>query len=228
MRALVGPETAVLTLQNGVEAPEIAAAAFGAERVLPGIVYSEVAVKEPGVIYQGAPLARIVFGEPGGGESPRARAVAETLAAAGIDVTLSPNVLGALWSKCCFICAFSGGTTLARQPLGPILADPETNELLRTLMREAHAVGLAKGVRFDADPVEAGLAAAQRFPHHAKSSMLRDLERGGELEVEALNGAIVRLGRQLGVPTPANQAVYAALRFAQPTKDDERTSAGGL
>ena len=83
-------------------------------------------------------------------------------------------------------------------------------------MREAQDVGLAKGVRLDADPVAAGLAAAERFDPGTKSSMLRDLERGRQLEIEALNGAVVRLGRMLGVATPANQAIYAALRPAQP------------
>jgi 2-dehydropantoate 2-reductase len=83
-------------------------------------------------------------------------------------------------------------------------------------MEECRAVGLANGVHFDSDPVEAGLIAAARFPPGAKSSMQRDLERGGRLEVEALNGAAVRLGRALGVATPANQAIYAVLRQAQP------------
>jgi 2-dehydropantoate 2-reductase len=217
MRPLVGPHTAVLTLQNGVEAHEQAAAAYGPHVVLPGIVYCEVAVKEPGVIFQGAPVRRIIFGELDGAPTPRASALADACAAAGLDTTLSENILGALWSKFCFICAMSGVTTLARRPLGPILADEEGRALMRATMEEAHAVGLAKGVRFEADPVEGGLANGDRFPYGAKSSMLRDLERGGRLEIEALNGAVVRLGRALGVATPANQAIYAALRLAQPS-----------
>lgn len=217
MRPLVGPRATVLTLQNGVEAPDQVAAAYGPQVVLPGIVYCEVAVKEPGVIFQGAPVRRIIFGEPDGTPTPRARALADACAAAGLDTTLSENILGALWSKFCFICAMSGVTTLARRPLGPILADEEGRALMRATMEEARAVGLAKGVRFEADPVESGLANGDRFPYGAKSSMLRDLERGGRLEVEALNGAVVRLGRALGVATPANQVVYAALRLAQPT-----------
>jgi 2-dehydropantoate 2-reductase len=84
-------------------------------------------------------------------------------------------------------------------------------------MAEVRAVGEARGVRFDADPIEAGMATAARFPYETKYSMQRDLERGARLEIEALNGAAVRLGRALGVPTPANQAIYAALRLAQPS-----------
>jgi 2-dehydropantoate 2-reductase len=213
MRPLVGPQTMVLTLQNGVEAPDLTAAAFGRAAVLPGVVYCEVAVKEPGVIFQGSPMRRIVFGEFSGAATERAVAVASAFAATGIDSTLSENVLGAVWTKCCFICAMSGVTTLTRQPLGMILADDEARLLLRTVMEECRAVGEARGVRFDADPVEAGLATAARFPPGAKSSMQRDLERGGRLEIEALNGAILRMGRALDVGTPANQALYAALRL---------------
>jgi 2-dehydropantoate 2-reductase len=216
MHPLVGPATTILTLQNGVEAADLVAAAFGRAAVLPGVVYCEVAVKEPGVIFQGSPLRRIVLGESDGAVTPRAQAIAAAFAATGVDTILSTNVLGALWSKFCFICAMSGVTTLARRPLGPILDDEEARTLLRTVMEEARAVATAKGVRFDADPVEAGLVTAARFPPEAKSSMQRDLERGGRLEVEALNGAVVRLGRALGVATPANQAIYGALRLAQP------------
>ncbi|HMO57888.1 MAG TPA: 2-dehydropantoate 2-reductase [Roseiflexaceae bacterium] len=216
LQVLVGPETAVLTLQNGVEAYAQVAAAVGSAAVLPGVAYCEVAVREPGVIFQGAAVQRIVFGEPAGPPSTRAQRVAEALMVAGVDVVLNEHILGAIWTKCCFICAMSGVTALTRQPLGPLLADAEGRELLLAVMREAHAVALAQGVYFEADPVEAGLLAAERFPPEAKSSMLRDLERGGELEIEALNGAVVRLGRTLGVATPVNQAVYAALRFAQP------------
>jgi 2-dehydropantoate 2-reductase len=218
MRPLVDPATTIVTLQNGVEAPELVAAAYGRAAVLPGLVYCEVAIKEPGVIVQGSPLRRIVFGELGGDVTPRARALADAFTAAGVDTTLSENVLSALWSKFCFISAMSGVTTLARQPLGPILAEQEAQLLLRTVMEEARSIGIASGVRFDADPVEAGLATAARFPSEAKSSMQRDLERGARLEVEALNGAVVRQGRMLGIATPANQAIYAALRLAQPAQ----------
>jgi 2-dehydropantoate 2-reductase len=214
LRPLVGPGTALVTLQNGVEAPAMVAAVYGREAVLPGVVYCEVAVKEPGVIFQGSPMRRIIVGELGGTSTPRARAIASVLAAAGVDTILSDNILGALWGKFCFICGMSGVTTLTRRSVGPILADEEAQLVLRAVVEEARAVAVAQGVRFDADPVEAGLATFARFAPEAKSSMQRDLERGGRLEVEALNGAVVRLGRALGIATPANQAIYAALRLA--------------
>jgi 2-dehydropantoate 2-reductase len=214
LRPLVGPGTAILTLQNGVEAPDLVAAVYGREAVLPGVVYCEVALKEPGVVFQGSPMRRIIFGELGGQPTPRARAIADMFVASGVDTILTDNVLSALWSKFCFICGMSGVTTLTRRSVGPILADEEARLLLRAVVEEACAVAVARGIRFEADPVEAGLATFARFAPEAKSSMHRDLERGGRLEVEALNGAVVRLGRALGISTPANQAIYAALRLA--------------
>ncbi|HEX5688429.1 MAG TPA: 2-dehydropantoate 2-reductase [Roseiflexaceae bacterium] len=214
MRPLVGPETAILTLQNGVEAPDMLADVYGREKVLPGVVYCEVAVKEPGVIFQGSQIRRILFGERDGTLSPRARQIADMFAAAGAETILSDNIFGALWSKFCFICGMSGVTTLTRQPVGPILADEEARLLLRTVVAEAYAVARASGVHFDADPVETGMANFARFPHEARSSMQRDLDRGARLEVNALNGAVVRMGRALGIETPANQAIFAALRLA--------------
>jgi 2-dehydropantoate 2-reductase len=217
LRPLVGSSTAILTLQNGVEAYDLVAASYGREAVLPGVVYCEVAVKEPGVIFQGSSMRRIIFGELSGLPTPRARAIADMFAAAGVDTVLSANILGALWSKFCFICGMSGVTTLTRRSVGSILADEEARLLLRAVVEEARAVALARGVTFEADPVEAGLATFGRFAPEAKSSMQRDLERGSRLEIEALNGAVVRLGRALSIATPANQAIYAALRLVQPT-----------
>jgi 2-dehydropantoate 2-reductase len=212
---LIGPQTAILTLQNGVEAPDLVEAAYGRERVLPGVVYCEVAIRAPGVIFQGTPLRRIVFGEYDGSETGRVARLAAAFRAAGVDTVVSPNIGAALWTKCCFITAMSGVTTLMRQPLGALLADEETRILLQTVMEETRAVALAQGIVFDSEPVAAGMATAARFPYGARSSMLRDLERGAPIEVEALNGAIVRLGRACGIPTPANQVIYAALRFSR-------------
>lgn len=216
LRPLVGPGTVVLTLQNGVEAPELVASVVGQDAVLPGLVYCEVAIREPGVIFQGSALRRIVLGERNGALTARARAIADMFAATGTETILSENVIGALWTKFCFICAMGGVTTLARRPLGAVMADEEGQALLYAVMEEISAAGRATGVRFDADPVAAGLATAGRFPPETKSSMQRDLERGGRLEIEALNGAVVRIGRANGVATPANQAIYAALRLVQP------------
>lgn len=214
---LIGPDTTIITLQNGVEAPHTVAATFGASIILPGLVYSEVSIKEPGTIVQGSAVSRIVLGELDGSVTERIQQIQTAFLAATIDVTLSTNILGALWSKFCFICAMGGVTTLTRQTLGSILSDPEGRMLLETVMTEVRMLGQASGIQFDEDPVTTGMAAAERFDPDAKSSMLRDLERGSRLELEALNGATVRLARVHNVKVPANHAIYTAIRLLQST-----------
>lgn len=211
MHTIVGPDTAVITLQNGVQAPELAREKLGPQHVLPGVVYCEVSISAPGVIRRGTDMQRFIFGEYDRSLTERAMAIAQVFTAAGAETILSENIHSAIWTKCTFICAMSGVTTLARQPLGALLADAETRQLLQAIMQEAYSVGQAHGVEFDTDPVAAGMATAARFPYEAKSSMLRDYERGAQIEIEALNGAIVHYGRQYQVATPANQALYAVL-----------------
>ena len=213
MPPIMGPETAVITLQNGIQAPELARQQLGESHILPGVVYCEVSIAEPGLIRRGTDMQRLIFGEYDRSQTARARVIAQAFSAAGIDTTLSENVHAALWAKCCFICAMSGVTTLTGKTLGALLEDSETRQLLETVMHETRAVAEAHGVKFDQDPVAAGMATAARFPYEAKSSMLRDYERGAQIEIEALNGAIVQYGRRYGVPVPANQAIYAALRM---------------
>jgi 2-dehydropantoate 2-reductase len=215
IRPLVDEHTVIMTLQNGVEAPSYVSEVYGPQFVLPGIAYCEVSLKEPGVIVQHSPVQRIVFGELDGALSPRAQAIAAAFRGAAIEVELSQNIQGALWSKFCFICALSGVTALTGQPLGPIMSDPESQELLRTVITEASQVASAYGVQFDADPIDAGMHVFSRFPPTAQSSMARDVARGAQIEVEWLNGAIVRMGRASQIPTPANLAIYAALRLSQ-------------
>lgn len=215
IRPLVASDTMIITLQNGVDAPDVVASVFGGDMVLPGLVYCEVGLKEPGVIVQGSPFQRIIVGERDGSVSPRAQMFVDACAAAGVEAVLSENVLGALWSKFCFICAMGGVTALTRRPIGPVLADEEGCMLFQAVMEEIYTLALAQGIRFDTDPVAGGMATAARFPDSAKSSMQRDLERGGRLEIESLNGAVVRRGRAFQVATPINQAIYAALRLVQ-------------
>ncbi|NOK63028.1 MAG: 2-dehydropantoate 2-reductase [Chloroflexi bacterium AL-W] len=212
---LVGPETTIIPLQNGVESPDVVAATFGATAVLPGLVYSEVSIKEPGTILQGSVVSRIVLGELDGAITARTHKIHTAFLAAKIDVTISDNILGALWSKFCFICAMGGVTTLTRQTLGSILADPEGRTLLITVMEEVRTLGQSYGIQFAEDPVAIGVSTAERFDPDAKSSMLRDLERGNRLELEALNGAAVRLARRHNIDVPANQTIYTAIRLLQ-------------
>ena len=132
---------------------------------------------------------------------------------AGIDATLSNRVEAEQWEKFVFLIGLSGVTTLMRQPVGKILADPDCRQFMRTLMEEVVSVGRAKGVTLDAEFAADRMHFADTVPTGMKASMLEDLERGNKLELEWLAGAIVGLGRELNVATPANDAVYAGLKL---------------
>jgi 2-dehydropantoate 2-reductase len=206
-------ETAVLTVQNGIEAPERAAAAVGRAAVLAGVAYCELTLRAPGVVGCGAAPVRIVCGplEPDGAAAQRAAELCAWLERAGVTAQHSPAISVELWRKAIFTSGMSGVSALRRSALGPLLADATSLAQITAVMREAHAIAHACGVRFADDPVQAALALARRFPADARSSMARDRERGAPLEVDALNGALVRLGARLGIATPANQALVAAL-----------------
>lgn len=208
---LLGPGTAVLTLQNGVASREILAARLGPERVLGGAVYGFLALEGPGVVRhtQGG---RLVVGEPDGRETPRVRALAALAEAAGLQVEVSRDVRRVLWEKYLFICPLSALTALTQRPVGEIRACPEARQLFRTMVEELAALGRAEGVALGPDAVERTLALMDGLRPDAYSSLYHDLVGGRRLEVETLQGHAVRLGARHGVPTPALFAVYATLR----------------
>lgn len=212
--ALMGPRTLVLTLQNGVDAFEQVARAYGAAATLAGTIYCELNVAEPGVIRSGIEPVRMTFGPVAGlPVSASAQAFASACTDAGMVTTLVSAGEQAVWSKAIFVAAMSAVTTLAEVSIGPLLADPPAVALLTAALQEAYMVAQASGVHFDVDPVAQALAIARAMPDATRSSMSRDLEHGRPLEVEALSGSIVRRGGDLAVPTPVNQALYALLRL---------------
>jgi 2-dehydropantoate 2-reductase len=152
-----------------------------------------------------------VFGELGGRTSPRTERLHEVLQRAGIVAELHPNVQGAIWQKFLFICAFSGVTAVTRLPIGTILADPVTYALFQDTLEEVEAVARAGRIDLPAACVEQALATAAAEPW-ASSSLYRDLADGRRLELESLNGEVVRRGHEHGIKTPLNFAIYAALR----------------
>ncbi len=213
LRPLLGPDTAVLTLQNGVVNVETLARLLGAARVLGGLVYGFAVIEAPGVIRhtQGG---RIVCGELDGSASARVRAFAAAGERAGFPVDVAADVRRALWEKYLMIGALSGTTAVTRRPVGEIRACPESRRLYRLLLEELAALAKAEGVALPADAVERGLAAMDALNPDSYSSLYHDLVRGRRLELEALQGHAVRLGARHGIPTPALFAVYAALRPA--------------
>jgi 2-dehydropantoate 2-reductase len=213
MKPLIGPGTLVVPLQNGVESEERIARAIGPGHVLGGSARVIAVIEEPGVIRVRS-VASVVFGEIDGAITPRAERLLEALKAVpGCKISLTDDVVGALWSKLIFICGVGGMTSLCRSPIGPVVALEETRGMLEQAMRECEAVARARGVRLAGDVVEKQFRLALTLAPDAKSSMLHDLERGKRLEVEALNGAIARYGREAGVATPVNAAICAVLKL---------------
>ncbi len=212
IQPLVGPKTAILTLQNGVESHRHLTEVQGDGRVFTGAAYIESGVASAGMIRQNGEVVRVVFGHPAGEEQEGAGQILEILADAGIETQLSPDVMKALWNKFVFIVALAGPTTAARREMDQLLEFSEGRELVMTVLKEAESVGRALGIALEEDLLDCTMSYIDGYARDLHASMHTDLERGNPLELEALNGAVVRLGIEAGVPTPANQSIYALLK----------------
>ena len=212
MAPLVGPETAVLCLQNGIDSYRAADTALGAERVLPGAAYIEAARLGPGLLRQSGSVVRIAFGEPDGRDSERGRRIRDTLVDAGINAEFSMDIRRTLWSKFLFIATMAGVTSLSRETMAELMPRPEWRKVVVDCMREIEAVARASRVNLDGDIVENTVAYIEGDLEDMHASMHADIMAGRPLELEALNGAVVRAGQQVSVATPINDVIYAALK----------------
>jgi 2-dehydropantoate 2-reductase len=209
-RSAVGPDTAVVSLQNGVQSAGLIDRVLGPGHAVGGAAYIFATIEEPGVIAHRL-LGRIAFGELDGRRSPRAERLLAALTGAGIPVELSADIRRVMWEKYLLICAQAGMTALARVPTGVLRAHEASWAMYRALVEEVAAVGRAEGVALGADAVDTIMKNAESLAQTAYSSLHHDLVNGKPLELEALHGHLVRLGRHHGVPTPMAFAVYAAL-----------------
>lgn len=210
-RPLVGPQTIVVSFQNGVDKEEVLARIFGREHVIGGFAYISTEIESPGVILKKGELEQFVIGELDGSASARTAALREACVRAGIKMELSPEIVRGIWQKFVFISCNAAMTALLRLPLGPIRENPQSRALLLDALREVVMVANAKGARLDADYAEQRLAFIDTLPPQTRASMAVDLERGNRLEVPWLSGAVVRLGRELGIPTPVHRVVADGL-----------------
>jgi len=213
---LMGRETAVLTLQNGVDNVEAIASVVGSRAVLPGAVYVALELAGPGVILRTGGEGKIVFGEVGGAGTERVRRIAGAFQKSGIPHQVSSDITRVLWEKFLFIAGVGGVTALARSGIGPILAISEGRTLLAASCAEIVAVAQAAGAPLSVGAVDSAIEQAATLPPQWRSSMARDLEDGRRLEVEALSGAVVRRGREHGIPTPVHETITACLSLHQP------------
>ncbi|MBT5413674.1 MAG: 2-dehydropantoate 2-reductase [Rhodospirillaceae bacterium] len=211
IRPLIGPDTAVISAQNGVEAEQVLGRVLGPEHVMGGVSFIFAQIVEPGRILHSGPAHQLVFGEMDGAVTPRAEAFLAACEAAGFETRLSESIQKDLWEKFVYLTALSGVTCATRSSIGPILAEPATRALFEAAITEAAAVGRALGAPLSDGVVAERMAMADGLPPGVKSSMLNDLERGSRLELPWLSGGVVRLGREAGVETPTHRFIEQAL-----------------
>ncbi len=212
LEPLIGAETAVLSLQNGVEAEDQLAAIVGPEHVMGGVAQIAAVIEQPGMIRHSSPFARIIFGELDGRRSRRAEALLAACERAGIDASLSAEIEKEIWIKFVFLATFSAVTTLTGLTAGPIRDDVDLRAVTAQALNEVVAVGRARGIPLELAFGAEDLGLIDTLHPEMKSSMQQDLERGKRLELEQLSGAVARMGAALGVATPVHRTVYAALK----------------
>jgi 2-dehydropantoate 2-reductase len=213
LRPIVGPDTAVVPLQNGVDAHERLIGVLGREAVMGGTAFVTGSIVAPGVVRQTGTYCQMTFGELDGRISRRGERLRDQCAAAGIDGVLSPDIMVPLWQKFLVLVPLANVNGLTRLPLGRYRADPDTWALVEASARETEAVGRAEGVALPADAAEHALATIRSMPDHHMTSMGNDLLRGNRLELPWFAGKVAELGRKHGIPTPTNDFVYAALKL---------------
>jgi len=202
----------VVPFQNGVESIERVGAIVGAKRVMGGVAYIAATIGEPGVIVHTGTMARLRFGPVEPSQQKEAEALLTACQGGGIDAELSNDIRRALWEKFAFLSAFSGLTSVARQPLGVLRGDPDLRATLEAAIRETWSVGRAKGVALTDDFVTQQMKFTDGLPAQMKSSMLNDLEAGNRIEAPWLAGAVARMGSAMGIATPVNATLFAALK----------------
>jgi 2-dehydropantoate 2-reductase len=212
LRAIVGSRTAVIPLQNGVDAAERLARVLGREPVMGGMAFVTGTIVAPGVVRQTGTYQQMTFGELDGRISERGQRLRDLCEAAGFEGVLSPDIMVPIWQKFILLVPLSGLNALTRLPLGKWREDPDLLALYEAALRETVAVGLAEGIRLPSDSVEKTLAMMRSMPPYHTTSMGNDLLRGNRLELPWFAGKVVELGRRHSVPTTVNGFIYSALK----------------
>jgi 2-dehydropantoate 2-reductase len=209
---LLGPTTRVLILQNGVETYAQLERALGSSYPLMGVCWMLGQIVAPGRIRHVGVEPAITLGERKGQPISRSAAlVAEALAASGFKIQVSDDIEASVWEKWIFVAAVSGIGAVTRGTFGEVWKFSETRELLRDLMLEVFNVGRAEHIQLSDDVVDWKLKLVATMPPHGTPSMQRDIMSGKPSELETIIGAIIRLGRKHGIPTPTAKYVCATL-----------------
>ena len=213
IKPMVGPETAIVPQQNGVDAHERLAPILGREAVMCGTAFVTGSIVAPGVVRQTGTYQRMTFGEIDGRMSERGQRLAELCAAAGFEGVFSSDVLVPVWQKFAMLVPLAGVNSLTRLPLGIYREDPDLWALCEATLQETIAVGRAEGVALPPDAAETAIAQFRSMPPYHMTSMGNDLLRGNRLELPWFAGKVVELGRKHGITTPANGFIYTALKL---------------
>jgi len=212
IKPLIAGGGTVIPFQNGVDAIERIGAIVGKGHVLGGVAYIAATIAEPGVIRHTGQMARLRFGPLLPEQQPAARDFDRACIGAGINAELVADIHRAIWEKFVFLAAMSGVTSATRQPIGVIRSDADLRGCLEDAMREAWAVGRARGIALADDFIAQQMTFAQGLPAEMKSSMLNDLNAGNRLEAPWLSGAVARMAKQAGIAAPVNATLYAAVK----------------
>jgi 2-dehydropantoate 2-reductase len=210
---LIGAETVVIPLQNGIDASERLSPILGASHVLGGVARVSGSIVAPGVVRQTGTHHGIVFGELDGQITPRAKRIRDICRTAGIDAVLSDDIQRDRWEKFIGLVAISGLCALTRRPIGDLRDDPDIAPLIDNAMQEVVEVGRSCGMLFAPNVLDPARAMIRGAPPYAIPSMAIDLRAGNRLELPWLAGRVVQLGATHDVPTPVNRVIYAALKL---------------
>ncbi|NGM86258.1 2-dehydropantoate 2-reductase [Parapusillimonas sp. SGNA-6] len=204
LKKIAGPDTAILSLQNGVIKDLYLKRHFDERAVMGGVAYVATSIGRPGVIKQVGPLQRIRVGEYGGRSTARSRELVSAFASTGVDAILVDDIERVLWEKYSFLVGLSAMTCLTHLTIGPVREHEQSRALLQTLFDEVVALGRARGVNLPEDYAKQCMKLADDVAYSMTSSMYHDLEKGNRLELPWLSGGIVSLAQETGIPVPAN------------------------
>ena len=210
--SMIDSDTWVLSVQNGVDGAERLAEIVGEDHVIGAVAQVSAQLMELGEIIQMAGPGKLIIGERSGGASLRTAQISQAFEHAAIPSDAHPQIRNAVWEKFLLICGLSGITALTRLPMGSVLGCPESKALFCEIMTEVEAVARAHAIALQDGCVNQTIALLASLSPALRGSMAHDLAAGRRLELEALNGMVVALGRKHGVATPVNDVVYGALK----------------
>jgi 2-dehydropantoate 2-reductase len=222
IKPIVGPNTTVLPLQNGVEAVSQLVTELGAANVIGGLCRIVSFVVGPGHIRHAGFTPSIIIGEIDNQRTERITKIEEVFKHASLEITVAQDIQVALWTKFLFIASFSGVGAMANAPAGKIRSDPKWRSQIQKAMEEIYALARARGINLPADSIDTVMRAVDSLPEDATSSMQRDIAAGKPSELDSQNGAVVRMARETGIEVPTHMLIYETLK---PQEEISRGSA---